>query len=38
MPAGSYATLGGSCYQETNTTKVTGDLNKMELVIMIRGY
>ena len=38
MPAGSYVTLGGSWYEQTNTTKVTGDLNKIKLVTMIRGY
>ena len=38
MPAGSYATLGESWYEETNTTRVTGDLNKIKLVTMIRGY
>ena len=38
MQTGSYATLGGSCYEEINTTKVTGDLNKIKLVIKTRGY
>ena len=38
MPVGSYANLGGSCYLEINTTKVTRDLNKLKLAIMTRSY
>ena len=37
MPKGSYANLGGSCFQEINTTKSDKRPKQLKFTIMTRG-